>query len=71
MARPFQEMLATVPVIGQQDPRRVKTASQKILDADPALLDAVLAADAAGAEGSSTAAEPAGKKGGSKRRKGQ
>lgn len=44
VAAPFQEMLASaVPAIGKQDPKRVK-ASQEMLDANPDLLDAVLAA---------------------------
>lgn len=61
---PLQEFLATsVPVIGKRDPKRVKTESQNILDANPELLDAVVAANSTGA-----AAEPADKKG-SKRRK--
>lgn len=47
VAAPFQEMLASaVPAIGKQDPKRVK-ASQETLDANPDLLDAVLAASGA------------------------
>ncbi|KAM3511601.1 hypothetical protein MY11210_004755 [Beauveria gryllotalpidicola] len=46
VAAPFQEMLASaVPLIGKQDPKRV-TASRETLDANPDLLDAVLAASA-------------------------
>ncbi|KAF4983289.1 hypothetical protein FZEAL_1274 [Fusarium zealandicum] len=64
VAVPFQEMLAmSVPLIGKRDPKRV-TVSQDLLDANPDVLDAILAANA----GSSTAAEAAGSKG-SKRRK--
>lgn len=66
VAAPFQEALASsVPAIGKADPKRVKLASQAILDANPDLLDAVLAANA---EGSSTAAEAAEKKGGKRRK---
>ncbi len=50
VAAPFQEILASaVPLIGTQDPKRVK-ASQTTLDANPDLLDAVLAASS-GTEG--------------------
>ncbi|OAQ96696.1 hypothetical protein LLEC1_06390 [Akanthomyces lecanii] len=49
VAAPFQEMLASaVPLIGKQDPKRVR-ASREMLDANPDLLDAVLAAS--GTEG--------------------
>ncbi|KAI8662534.1 hypothetical protein LRP88_06744 [Fusarium phalaenopsidis] len=68
VAIPFQELLATsVPLIGKRDPKRV-TVSQDLLNASPDVLDAVLAANAGVAEGSSTAAD-AGKKGGKQRRK--
>lgn len=51
VAAPFQEMLAsTVPLIGTQDPKRVKV-SQATLDANPDLLDAVLAASGTEAKG--------------------
>ncbi|KGQ07624.1 Signal peptidase complex subunit SPC2 [Beauveria bassiana D1-5] len=51
VAAPFQEMLASaVPLIGKQDPKRV-TASRETLDANPDLLDAVLAASATEAKG--------------------
>ncbi|POR34557.1 Signal peptidase complex subunit SPC2 [Tolypocladium paradoxum] len=66
VAAPFQEALASsVPVIGKADPKRVKLASQTMLDANPELLDALLAANP---EGSSTAAEAAEKKGGKRRK---
>lgn len=69
VARPFQEALASsIPIVGRQDPKRVKLASQAMVDADPHLLDAVLAANAADERGSSTAAEPAGGKGGKRRK---
>ncbi|KAK7415411.1 hypothetical protein QQZ08_012352 [Neonectria magnoliae] len=68
IALPFQEMLATsVPLIGKCDPKRV-TVSQELLDANPDVLDAILAANSATAEGSTTAAEATGKKA-NKRRK--
>lgn len=58
-----------MPAIGKQDPKRVKTASQEMLNSDPDLLNAVLAAGAARAsEGTSSAAEPAEKKGGKRRK---
>ncbi|KAF7564075.1 hypothetical protein G7046_g77 [Stylonectria norvegica] len=64
---PFQEMLATsVPLIGKRDPKRI-TVSQELLDANPDVLDAILAANSATAAGSSTAAEAASKKGSRKR----
>ncbi|KAK3192222.1 hypothetical protein K4F52_001852 [Lecanicillium sp. MT-2017a] len=48
VAAPFQELLASsVPAIGKRDPKRVK-ASQEMLNADPELLEAVLAAEATG-----------------------
>ncbi|ATY62030.1 Signal peptidase complex subunit 2 [Cordyceps militaris] len=51
VAAPFQEMLASaVPLIGRQDPKRVK-ASQETLNANPDLLDAVLAASATEGKG--------------------
>lgn len=80
VAKPFQEYLANaVPAIGRQDPAKVKSASQDLLDANPDLLDAVMAGagKAKGSEGATaaaattasttTAAEPTEKKG--KRRK--
>lgn len=58
---PFQELLASnIPVVGKADPKRVKSASQKMLDENPELLDAVLGQ--AGATGSDA-------KAGGKRRK--
>jgi signal peptidase complex subunit 2 len=58
IAAPLQEILATsVPLIGKRDPKRVKTTSQELLDANPELLDAVLSAGGVGA--TTTAAEPA------------
>ncbi|KAJ6783417.1 hypothetical protein PWT90_02227 [Aphanocladium album] len=52
VAAPFQEMLASaVPLIGKQDPKRVKV-SQETLDANPGLLDAVLAASGTDSKGS-------------------
>ncbi|PNY29197.1 Signal peptidase complex subunit SPC2 [Tolypocladium capitatum] len=66
VAAPFQEALASsVPTIGRADPKRVKLASQALLEENPGLLDAVLAANA---EGSSTAAEAAEKKDGKRRK---
>ncbi|KAJ3523897.1 hypothetical protein NM208_g12273 [Fusarium decemcellulare] len=68
VAIPFQELLATsVPLIGKRDPKRV-TVSQDLLDASPDVLDAILAANSTTAEGSSTAAEASGKKGGKRRK---
>ncbi|KEY70024.1 hypothetical protein S7711_04039 [Stachybotrys chartarum IBT 7711] len=69
VAVPFQEVLASgVPVIGKHDPRRVKAESQALYDANPELLDAVLAANTEGVSGASTAAEPTEKKGGKRRK---
>ncbi|KAJ6444829.1 Signal peptidase complex subunit 2 [Purpureocillium lavendulum] len=73
VAQPFQEALASaVPAIGRLDPKRVKLASQAMLDANPDLLDAVMAANAAQADGSqagaATGAEAAEKKGGKRRK---
>lgn len=52
---PFQEFLASnVPVVGKADPKRVKSASQKMFDENPELLDAVLGqADATGSDAKS------------------
>jgi signal peptidase complex subunit 2 len=53
---PFQELLASnVPVVGKADPKRVKSASQKMFDENPELLDAVLASqgDATGTDAKS------------------
>ena len=45
VAKPFQEFIvASVPLVARYDPKRVNTVSQELLDADPALLDAVLKA---------------------------
>ncbi|PHH62381.1 hypothetical protein CDD81_7177 [Ophiocordyceps australis] len=53
---PFQQMLASsVPIIGKLDPKRVKLASQKMLDDNPDLFDAALATKKQD-EGISTAA---------------
>lgn len=69
VAVPFQEILATnVPLIGQRDQKRVKSASEDLLHADPDVLDAILAANSAEPEGSSTAAEAPAKKGGKRRK---
>ncbi|UNI25089.1 hypothetical protein JDV02_010793 [Purpureocillium takamizusanense] len=77
VAQPFQEALASaVPLIGRRDPKRVKLASQAMLDANPDLLDAVLAANnSSGSAGedpasssAATGAEPAEKKGGKRRK---
>ncbi|KOS19197.1 putative signal peptidase complex subunit 2 [Escovopsis weberi] len=58
VAPPLQEILASaVPAVGVCDPRRVKTESQRLLDANPELLDAYLASASGGA-----AAEGEGKK---------
>jgi hypothetical protein len=63
---PFQEFLASsIPVVGKADPKRVTSASQKMLDENPDLMDAVLAASGK-TEGEATGAE---KKSGGKRRK--
>ncbi|KAM0353383.1 hypothetical protein ACHAP4_008629 [Fusarium culmorum] len=60
VAVPFQAMLANaVPVIGKRDPKRV-TVSKELLDASPDVLDAILAANATGAEAET--ADAAGKK---------
>ncbi|KAL7962780.1 microsomal signal peptidase 25 kDa subunit domain-containing protein [Trichoderma compactum] len=63
VAAPFQQILATaVPVVGKLDPKRIKSESQDMLNANPELLDAILAANS----GSATGAEAAE---GGKRRK--
>ncbi|KAM0232876.1 hypothetical protein ACHAP5_010573 [Fusarium lateritium] len=50
VAVPFQELLAnSVPMIGKRDPKRV-TVSSELLGASPDVLDAILAANATGAE---------------------
>jgi signal peptidase complex subunit 2 len=65
---PLQEAFATeVPLIGRLDPKRVKTASQDMLAANPELLDAI-AAQASGAE-ANTAGGGGGSSKGGKRRK--
>jgi signal peptidase complex subunit 2 len=65
--KPFQEFLASsISVVGKADPKRVKSASQKMLDSNPELLDAVMAANAAGDVAETTGTE---KKSGGKRRK--
>ncbi|KYK56943.1 Signal peptidase complex subunit 2 [Drechmeria coniospora] len=67
VAAPFQEILASaIPAIGKQDPKRVKIVSQDKLDANPELLEAVLAASAA--DGSASGAEPTEKKAGKRRK---
>ncbi|PNP81774.1 hypothetical protein FNYG_04800 [Fusarium nygamai] len=54
VAVPFQELLAnSVPLIGKRDPKRV-TVSKELLDASPDVLDAILAANATGAEAAPT-----------------
>ncbi|KJZ73054.1 hypothetical protein HIM_07626 [Hirsutella minnesotensis 3608] len=70
VVKPFQEALATsISVVGRQDPKRVKHASQKMIDSNPDLLDAVLAANTTEAEqATSTAAEAADTKGGKRRK---
>ena len=73
VSQPFQEALASAaPVIGRQDPKRVKLASQDMLNANPDLLDAVLAASGASdggqAAGATTGAEATDKKGGKRRK---
>ncbi|KAK1239025.1 hypothetical protein MKX08_006086 [Trichoderma sp. CBMAI-0020] len=52
VAVPFQQILATaVPMIGKLDPRRIKSESQDMLNANPELLDAILAANNGAATG--------------------
>ncbi|KAG5927976.1 hypothetical protein E4U42_001453 [Claviceps africana] len=68
--KPFQEFLASsVPAIGKQDPRRIKSVAQDLVGANPELLDAMLAGEGTGPgeNAASTAAETTEKKG--KRRK--
>ncbi|KAM6484580.1 microsomal signal peptidase 25 kDa subunit-domain-containing protein [Trichoderma sp. SZMC 28011] len=56
VAAPFQQILATaVYVVGKADPKRIKSESQDMLNANPELLDAILAANS----GSATGAEAA------------
>ncbi|KAF4453435.1 hypothetical protein F53441_3894 [Fusarium austroafricanum] len=67
VAVPFQEFLATsIPLIGKRDPKRVSVSSE-LLDASPEVLDAVLAANATGAETAATP-EVTEKKGGKRRK---
>ncbi|CVL01007.1 related to signal peptidase 18 KD subunit [Fusarium mangiferae] len=67
VAVPFQELLAnSVTLIGKRDPKRV-TVSKELLDASPDVLDAILAANATGAEAASTP-EVTEKKGGKRRK---
>ncbi|KAG6010823.1 hypothetical protein E4U21_004211 [Claviceps maximensis] len=66
--KPFQEFLASsVPAIGKQDPKRIKSVAQDLVGANPELLDAMLAGTAPGDEAGSTAADTTEKK--SRRRK--
>ena len=51
-----------MPVIGLRDPKRVKTESQKILDANPELLNAYLAATTEGSTGAEVVNEQGGKR---------
>ncbi|KAG5983426.1 hypothetical protein E4U55_008196 [Claviceps digitariae] len=68
VAQPFQEFLASsVPAIGKQDPKRIKSVAQDLVGANPELLDAMLTGTTPGDEAGSTAAETTEKKG--KRRK--
>ncbi|UKZ81345.1 hypothetical protein TrVFT333_009117 [Trichoderma virens FT-333] len=56
VAAPFQQILATaVPVVGKLDPKRIKSESQDMLNANPELLDAILAANSASATGAEAA----------------
>jgi signal peptidase complex subunit 2 len=58
VAVPLQEMLATtVPLIGKRDPKRVKMASQELIDGNPELLDAILAANSTATEATDNKAE--------------
>lgn len=62
MPSPLQELLASnISVVGKADPKKVTSASQKMLDENPDLLAAVLAA-----EGDATGTDA---KSGAKRRK--
>ncbi|KAG6118481.1 hypothetical protein E4U13_000195 [Claviceps humidiphila] len=68
VVKPFQEFLASsVPAIGKQDPNKVKSVAQEFVNANPELLDAMMAGSGPADEGGSTSAETAEKKG--KRRK--
>ncbi|KAM0256231.1 hypothetical protein ACHAQJ_005102 [Trichoderma viride] len=63
VAIPFQEILATaVPVVGKLDPKRIKSESQDMLDANPELLDAILAANTASATTTGAEASEGGKR---------
>ncbi|KAK4061951.1 hypothetical protein H0G86_007553 [Trichoderma simmonsii] len=56
VAAPFQQILATaVPVVGKADPKRIKSESQDMLNANPELLDAILAANSGSATGADVA----------------
>ncbi|KAG5990527.1 hypothetical protein E4U54_004088 [Claviceps lovelessii] len=68
VAKPFQAFLASsVPAVGKQDPQRIKSVAEDLVQGNPELLDAMLAEAAPPEEAASTAAETTGKKG--KRRK--
>ncbi|PHH76520.1 hypothetical protein CDD80_1491 [Ophiocordyceps camponoti-rufipedis] len=66
VVKPFQKLFASsVPLVGRLDPKRAtsnKIASQDLLDADPDLLDAVLAADPAKVTSSASDAKTGGKR---------
>ncbi|RFU76178.1 microsomal signal peptidase subunit [Trichoderma arundinaceum] len=63
VAAPFQQILATaVPVVGKLDPKRIKSESQDMLNANPELLDAVLAANNASASATGTETAEGGKR---------
>lgn len=70
VATPFQEFFATsIPIIGKMDPKRIKIASQEMLDTNPDLLNAVLAANAVeDTTGSSTTGADSTSKGGKRRK---
>lgn len=68
VVKPFQEFLASsVPAIGKQDPNKARSVAQEFVNANPELLDAMMAASGPADEGGSTSTETAEKKG--KRRK--
>jgi hypothetical protein len=63
VAIPFQEILATaVPLVGKLDPKRIKPESQDMLNANPELLDAILAANSTSASATGAEASEGGKR---------
>jgi signal peptidase complex subunit 2 len=69
---PFQELLATgIPLVGQLDPKRMRSKTQDLLSSSPEYLEALLAASPSAAKtpgSTASGAEPTPKKGGKRRK---